>query len=186
MDAIIETLRRVDLLHGLSPLQLTEILRNSDRVVFNPGDVLLERGEICDHATLIVDGDAVCSSGHVEPLTDGPLPPGTILAELAMVVEIESAATVVAETRVRAIRLVRSAILTQMAADPTIAEHMIERISLRLRHAAEYLQAIEREIDGGGESAAASAQAHRLAPMAGQAHAFQPSFGHRSVDQSVH
>lgn len=186
MDVILETLRRVDLLQSLSPLQLTEILRNADRVVFNPGDTLLQRGEVCDHATLIIEGDATCLAGHVEPITDGPLPPGTILAELAMVVEIEAAATIVAETRVRAIRVLRSAVLTQMAADPSVAERMIDRISVRLRRAAEHLQAIEGEVLSGGNSRPTDEVAGLSGGGARPAATQRFSEGHSFVGHPVH
>src|SRR5690606_31430937 len=48
-----------EIFRGLSPLQLTEIVRQADRIVYSPGDTIVEAGTASDAAVLIVTGDAV-------------------------------------------------------------------------------------------------------------------------------
>jgi len=144
MDAIVNALRATEIFQELSPLQITEIARNADRVVFNPGDVIVARDEACDYATLVFDGEAICLRGcDNEPLED-PVGPGAILVEMAMVVDVEAAVTVVARSRVRAVRIHRSALLEQMTEDPEVAELLMDVITGRLRSVSDVLKQIDQ------------------------------------------
>jgi CRP-like cAMP-binding protein len=149
MDVITTTLKELELFSGLSPLQLTEIARNADRVVFQPGETILTFGEECDAATVIIAGDAVCLRDEADQPTEDVVLPGAILAEMAMVVDIEASATVIAKSRVRAVRIARSAMLAAFEDDPEIAELFLDRITARIRHVADTLKLIEANFDAG-------------------------------------
>ena len=149
MDAIVSALRGTEIFQGLSPLQITEIARNADRVVFNPGDVIVARDEVCEAATLVFDGEAICLRGSNDEPVEIPVGPGSMLVEMAMVVDVESAVTVVARSRVRAIRIQRTALLEQMAEDPEIAESLMSVITGRMRSVADTLRRIEADFGEG-------------------------------------
>ena len=91
MDAVLIALRQAEIFKGLNPLQITEIARQADRIVFNPGDIIMVRDEACDAATVIFDGDAVCLRDDRDAPVEEPVRAGSILAEMAMVVDCSKA-----------------------------------------------------------------------------------------------
>lgn len=135
-----------EIFQGLSPLQLTEIVRHAERVVYRPGQYIIAAGTPGDAAVVIVAGDAVrLLDGNVG---DGAfhaqsIGPGSILGELAMLVEHEHGATVVAHTTVRALRITRDALQAQMLDDPDLAGHFVDRISERLNRVADELRRLD-------------------------------------------
>ena len=150
-DALIASLRRVELFQGLSPLQITEIVRRAERIVFKIGAVIAKAGEEADSAYLLVDGVA-----EVEP--DDPvsgaqselIPVASMIGELGMLVEHQHGLTVVARSPVRCLKILRSELLAQMLEDPEVAERLTNNIIKRLTRVAEELRAIDSALDLAG------------------------------------
>lgn len=144
IDRLVAPLLRVPLFAGLRPLQITELARQAERLKFRRGDVITKAGEPGDGAYLIVSGPAE----HVEPSsregTTGPIEPGSLIGEMAMLVEHEYRATVIARDRVLCLKLTRTAVRAQMLDDAALARHFERRISERLSRVADDL----RQIDG--------------------------------------
>lgn len=165
LDALVLPLLNVPLFHGLKPLQLTEIARRADRIVYKPGDVIVAANEGADAAVLVVSGEAVRTEGP--GLAKGAnelVPAGALLSEMTMLIETECTSTVVARTPVRALRITRAEMLAHMADDPTLADHIVEKISGRLSSFVEGLREIDRSLAPAGSvlpdaAAAAAAQA---------------------------
>lgn len=130
---------------GLSPLQLTEIVRQAERIVYRPGDTIVEAGAAGDAAVLIVSGDAVRFDDGESALglNAQGVGTGSLLSELAMLVEHEHGVTVVAHTTVRALRITRSGLRAQMLDDPDLAGHFVDRITERLNRVADELRHID-------------------------------------------
>jgi hypothetical protein len=63
IHALVQPLLGVELFNGLKPLQITEILRRADRIVYKPGDVIIKTDDAGDAAVLIIAGDAVRIAG---------------------------------------------------------------------------------------------------------------------------
>jgi CRP-like cAMP-binding protein len=138
-----------EIFRGLSPLQLTEIVRQAERVVYRPGQSIVQAGEQADAAVVVIAGDAVRFT-EVAPGEGAPqayaVHVGSILGELAMLVDHEHGSTVVAHTTVRVLRITREALQAQMREDPRLADHFVDRISARLRQIAEELRALDQEL----------------------------------------
>ncbi|WP_072395965.1 cyclic nucleotide-binding domain-containing protein [Hyphomicrobium sp. CS1GBMeth3] len=144
IDALVLPLLNVPLFQGLKPLQLTEIARRADRIVYKPGDVIVAAHADPDAAVLLVSGEAVRTEGPgLEAGSNEALPAGALISEMTMLIETECTSTVVARTSVRALRITRSELLAQMTADPTLAEHFIDKISGRLSSFVEGLRQID-------------------------------------------
>ena len=139
-----------EIFRGLSPLQLTEIVRQAERVVYRPGDTIVEAGTAGDASVLIVAGDAVrfLAGEPEEGLNAQSIGAGSILSELAMLVDHEHGATVVAHTTVRALRITRAGLHAQMLEDPGLADHFVDRITERLHRVAEELRRIDHALVG--------------------------------------
>ncbi|MFN3744830.1 MAG: cyclic nucleotide-binding domain-containing protein [Hyphomicrobiaceae bacterium] len=137
-----------EIFRGLRPLQLTEIVRQAERIVYGPGDTIVEAGAAGDAAVLIVSGDAVrlVDGEPAFGLNTERVGAGSLLSELAMLVEHEHGATVVAHTTVRALRITRAGLKAQMLEDPDLASHFVDRITDRLSRVADELRRIDHAL----------------------------------------
>lgn len=137
-------LLRLELFQGLKPLQITEIVRRAERVVYKAGQALITDGEAGDAGIILVAGEAVrtrapmAAPDHAETIE-----PGSMLGEMAMLIETEHSSTVVARTPVRALRIARSEMLEMMIDDPRLAEHFVARVARRLHDIAAELRKID-------------------------------------------
>jgi CRP-like cAMP-binding protein len=146
IDALVKPFLRLPLFQGLKPLQLTEIVRRAERIVYRPGDSIIEEDRAGDAAIVIVSGEAVViRNGHAEEAAE-PVHEGSIVGELAMLVETVHTATVIAKSNVRALRLTRSEMHDLMAEDPALAEHLTHKITARLHVLATELRAIDQAL----------------------------------------
>lgn len=144
LDALVKPLLPISIFRGLKPLQITEIARRAERIIYRPGDTIIEEDTVGDAAVLIVSGDAVRVAGPEISGTPEPIAPGSLVGEMAMLVESMHSSTVVARGNVRALRITRTEMLQQMHEDPSLAEHFFERITGRLRSLAEDLKSVDQ------------------------------------------
>lgn len=145
-DALIRALRQVAMFDGLKPLQITEIARRADRIVYKPGAHIIRANEPADAAVILVSGHAERLTGPGLERKAQPLPPGTILVEMAMLIDTVPASTVVAVSEVRALRLTREEMHRLIAEDPAMSEHFIAKASGRLRTIADEMRRIEADL----------------------------------------
>jgi CRP-like cAMP-binding protein len=148
IDTFVQPLLKLEIFQGLKPLQITEIARRAYRVVYKPGDVILTEGEDGEAAIVIVSGEAVriAGPGLSEPAES--VPAGSLLGEMAMLVETRHSSTIVARTTVRALRIMRDEIQAQMAEDAALADHFVQRITARLSTVLDTLRSIDTMIAG--------------------------------------
>lgn len=148
IDALARPFLRLPLFQGLKPLQITEIVRRADRIVYKPGDVIIREDKAGDAAVLVVSGEALRVSGLESGAPAEPVAEGSLLGELAMLVETVHTTTVIAKSNVRALRISRESMREQMADDPALAAHMMEKIHARLRKLAAELKEIDQVLAG--------------------------------------
>ena len=148
MDALIAPLRGVALFQGLRPLQVTEIARQAERIVFTQGAMITRAGTEGDAAFLVVAGAAERVSDLRQGEVPEPVPPGALIGEMAMLVPHEYGATIVARGPVRALRITRAALHAQMLDDPALAEHLMHKIAGRLNEVAIELRRIDGALAG--------------------------------------
>ena len=144
IDALVKPFLRLPLFQGLRPLQLTEIVRRADRVIYRPGEVLIQEDQLGDAAIVIVSGEAVRLIEDVPGTAAEPIVEGSIVSELSMLVETVHSATVVARSRVKALRLTRAEMHAAMADDPRLAEHMSGKLAGRLQKMVDDIRGVDR------------------------------------------
>ena len=132
-------LQRIPIFARLSPAQITEVARVTEKARFRSGDRITEAGASGEAAYLLVSGDAERAA-----VPGQLLPPGSLIGELAMLVDHAYAATIVAKGRVRCLRISRSAMHGLMLTDPSLADLLSQHITERLRKAANGLMRIDR------------------------------------------
>jgi CRP-like cAMP-binding protein len=171
IDSLVKPFLRVPLFQGLKPLQISELARRADRIVYRPGEVIVEEHASGDGAVLIVSGEAVRISGPGvgdEPGAEA-VPEGALLGEMTMLIETDHSSTIVAKTTVRALRISRAELHAQMADDPALADHFVTKISGRLSTLAEELRQIELGL-GEDEEAFSTAPGGRVSAAGGTYH----------------
>jgi CRP/FNR family cyclic AMP-dependent transcriptional regulator len=127
-----ELLGRVPIFDGLSKEQLTAIANKGKKTFFAEGADILTAGVKGDTTFLVLTGLAVtdppAGSGREVEL----LEPGSMIGELAMLIETTHTLTVKAKVRVRALALGRADLYEVMEADPSIAHHFSQKLVDRL------------------------------------------------------
>jgi CRP-like cAMP-binding protein len=71
------------------------------------------------------------------------VPAGSLLGEMAMLIETQHSSTVIARNTVRALRISREDLQAQMAEDVSLADHFVQRITARLSTVLDTLRAID-------------------------------------------
>lgn len=143
IDKLVAPLLRAPLFAGLKPLQITEIARQAERHRFRPGEIITRAGEPAHGAFLVAAGMA---DRLAEPGTnDMPdvVQPGSLIGELAMLVEHRYGSTVIARERVLCLKILRSTLLAQMQDDISLAHHFHRHIAERLSQVASELRRID-------------------------------------------
>ncbi len=144
MDSLVTTLQNLEVFRGIAPEQLAEIVRKADRMVFRPGQTVIEAGHQGDGAYVLVAGDAEVLPDDAETHRGQSVQPGSLVGEMAMLIEHEYRITVVARSPIRALKITRAQIHAQMQATPKLAEHFVGRISSRLSRVAVELRRIDQ------------------------------------------
>ncbi len=144
IDPVSRNLLRLEIFHGLKPLQITEIARHAERMMYQPGQVMIADGAAGDAAIVVVSGDAVRTKAPMSSeARDEAIEPGSMLGEMAMLIETDYSSTVVAQGPVKALRITREAMLGMMLEDPDLAEHLVGKIARRLHGIAAELRKID-------------------------------------------
>ncbi|MFA5957394.1 cyclic nucleotide-binding domain-containing protein [Hyphomicrobium sp.] len=150
IDALVKPLLALPLFRGLTPLQLTEIVRRAERIIYRPGDALITENQRSDAAIIIISGNCVRidDNGDTSQKSRGEVvPEGALIAELAMLIELIHTTTIIAQGPVKALRLTRQRILELMESDPALAQHFSACIISRLKLLAKDLKAIDTRVD---------------------------------------
>jgi CRP-like cAMP-binding protein len=145
MSALVKPLLALPIFQGLKPLQLTEIVRRAERIIYRAGDVIVAENEQSDAAIVIISGRCVrLDVAGDEARSQGEVvSEGSIIAELAMLVEIVHGATIIAQGPVKALRITREKMHAHLKDDMSLTLHFTSLIIERLQLLAEELSAVE-------------------------------------------
>ena len=138
-----ELLAQGSIFQGLSPEQLSAIASSAKKSFFESDATIVEAEKTGDTAYLILSGKAVSRPPEGEGYVPEELGAGTLIGELAMLVDTVYSVTIVAEGRVRALAISRTSLYEVMEADPSISHHFQEILFSRLTSLAHDL----REVD---------------------------------------
>ncbi len=143
LDKHAELLGAVPIFSGLAPDKLSAIVAKGKKTFFEAGAPIVKRQEAGQTGYLILSGCGVTRPPKGSGVAPEPLSAGTLVGELAMLTDTVHSLDVVAEERVRALSIARDDLFEVMEADPSIAQHLAERITERLIFLARDL----REVD---------------------------------------
>ena len=118
----VELLRRVPLFAGVEPTKLKLLAFTSDRMSFDPGQILFEQGDAGDAAYVVLSGSAevlVNRAGSQIKVAD--LEKNAIVGEIAILCDVPRTATVRAHDRLDTLRISKDQFLRLLAEFPDIA-----------------------------------------------------------------
>ncbi|MBA2126160.1 cyclic nucleotide-binding domain-containing protein [Hyphomicrobium methylovorum] len=142
IEALVKPFLALPIFRNLKPAQLEAIVNSAERIVYRPGDMIVMENHTSEAAILVVSGRCVRLSEDAE-MREDIVPEGSLIAELAMVVETVHPATIIAKDQVRALRLTREKMHDAMMQDPSLARHFSSCILSRLQLLAEDLTTID-------------------------------------------
>jgi len=144
---LVGPLKQLDVFSTLSDEQLMMIINGADRVVFRPGQVMIEDGQSGDAAYFIV-------VGLVERLAQPEIGRsrehfghGILVGEMAMLVDHVHASTVRAKSEVKALKISREMLYAIMGDNPAIADNFIQTIKSRLSVMVERIKQIDETLE---------------------------------------
>ena len=145
-DSLLMPLVRVPLFNGLSKAQLSALAQAAERIAIDGGKTIITEDQEGDAAYLLVKGRAARLDGIGRPTE--PLPIGSMVGEMAMLIITTHTATVVAIEPIKALKFTRDSMLAVMQADPDIAAHFITKLTTRLESLAQELRAVDDGLTG--------------------------------------
>ncbi|AGK59642.1 Crp/Fnr family transcriptional regulator [Hyphomicrobium denitrificans 1NES1] len=148
IDALVRPFLSLPLFRDLKPLQISEIARHAERIVYRNGDVIAAEGQSADAAILIVSGTCVRRAVDRKKTRDEFLPEGSLVAELAMLIEVIHPTTIVARDQVKALKIARERMHELMQQDVDMAAHFSSLILKRLHTLADDLLAVDSLLSG--------------------------------------
>ncbi|THD56234.1 cyclic nucleotide-binding domain-containing protein [Phenylobacterium sp.] len=106
---------RVEILHGLSPLQMREFLLDSDVRAFRAGEVIFERNGVGSSLFGIAQGSVLVEVDPKNPSITVPIPAGSIFGEVGLISGRRRGATIRAGENTIVVEIPRTAALKLMA-----------------------------------------------------------------------
>jgi CRP/FNR family transcriptional regulator, cyclic AMP receptor protein len=146
LDQKLELLQQVPLFAGLPEDRLRAIVEAGQKSFFEAGETLIAQGQSGDAAYLILTGKAKCIKSVKGQDFVEELWPGTLVGELAMLVETVHGVTVTASERLRALAFSRDGFRVLMEEHPMVAKHISEKLLVRLHGLAAQLRAVDSKL----------------------------------------
>jgi CRP-like cAMP-binding protein len=144
LDDVVVPLLGARIFSGLAPAQLKMLALEAEAVSFKRGETVIRAYQEGDSAFLIGSGVVIEEQDDSEGEPVPEFGTGTMIGEMAMLVETLHSATVVAKTPVRALRFRRETLHALMEQHSTLSEHFVEKLRQRLVETANQLRNVER------------------------------------------
>lgn len=145
----VKLLERVPLLSCLDAVRLKKLAFSSQRVHFDPGDILFRQGDEADCAYILVHGTAeVLGHGPSGDVCIDRIPQGNLVGEVALLCGGPRPATVRAATPIDALLIEPRAFLRLLSEDSGACVSMMRQLARRL--AATTLELIAARTGGPG------------------------------------
>jgi CRP-like cAMP-binding protein len=140
IDRVIEPLLNVPIFQGLPEAQLRAIARDAEKVKFKRGEIITHAGETGNAAYIVVSGAAERFGEPYLLAVPEPIEVGSMIGELAMLIEHEYGSTIRASQRTLCLKIPRGAVEALMLEDPSLAAHFETYMTDRLLKIAEELR----------------------------------------------
>jgi CRP-like cAMP-binding protein len=128
-----DLIRRLPMFAKVDLGMLKLLCFSSDRLTYEPGQVMFNVGDSADAAYILIEGHvAITRPTPTGPVVVGTLGPMDIVGEIAIFSDVPRTATVTATTRVDTLRIAKEQIMSIVRANPDAALELIRQLALRL------------------------------------------------------
>jgi CRP-like cAMP-binding protein len=148
LDDVVVPLLSARIFSGLSPAQLKVLALEAEAVAFKRGDTIIRTYQEGDGAYLIGSGSVVEHYEGDEGEPQQEFGAGTMIGEMSMLIETLHSSTIVARTSVKALKFKRSTVQSLIEKDPSLAEHFVGRMCVRLTDTAKRLREVDAMFAG--------------------------------------
>jgi CRP/FNR family transcriptional regulator, cyclic AMP receptor protein len=129
----VDTLRRIPFFAGIEPSKLKLLAFTSERVAYEPGQVLFREGDMGDAAYVILEGEAeVLVDSDAGPVMVAVLGRNAFVGEIAILCDVPRTATVRARQRSVTLRIKKDLFLRLIMEFPQMAVAMLRELAHRL------------------------------------------------------
>lgn len=133
LDQEVEMMRQIPLFARIAPAMQKLLCFGSERLTYDPGQVLVKIGDMADAAYVIIEGNAeVTVPGSQGPVVVSHVGKNDVIGEIAIFVDLPRTATVTATTRVEVLRISKDLFINVVRQNPEAAIELIRVFALRL------------------------------------------------------
>ena len=129
----VEILRNIPLFAKIEPSKLKLLAFTSERLTYQPDQVLCRQGDMGDAAYIIIEGEAAVriatGSGDIEVARLGA---GDVVGEIAILCDVPRTATVSAVDRVTTLKITKELFFRLINEFPQIAIEIMRELAARL------------------------------------------------------
>jgi CRP/FNR family cyclic AMP-dependent transcriptional regulator len=145
----VEILRQIPLFAKIEPSKIKLLAFTSERLTFQPGDLVCKQGDNGDAAYFIMDGSAdVIVDTPSGPLIVATLSKNDVVGEIAILIDIPRTATIQAATELTTLKITKDVFFRMVTEFPEMAVEMMRVLAERLvRTTAELQKAKENNAD---------------------------------------
>jgi CRP-like cAMP-binding protein len=129
----VELLRQVPLFQGIDPGKLKLLAFTSERMAFEPGQIMVQQGDPGDAAYLILKGRAdVLVKRNARDIKVAEIGANAIVGEIAILCDVPRTATVKAVDRLETLRIGKEHFLRMLTEYPEMAIQIMRVLADRL------------------------------------------------------
>ena len=129
----VELLRNIPLFAKVEPSKLKLLAFTSERLTFEPDQVLFNQGDMGDAAYILIDGDAdVVVDTPNGPLTVATVSKNAIVGEIAILCDMPRTATVKAQTKLETLCISKDMFFRLITEFPQMAVEIMRELAFRL------------------------------------------------------
>lgn len=140
LDQEVELIRRFPIFSKIAPAMQKLLCFGSERLTYDPGQVLIQVGDAADAAYIIIDGSVEISvptpRGTVVVNTSGK---NEIVGEIGIFGDMPRTATVTAITKVEVLRISKDLFMNVVRQNPDAAIELIKILATRLANTTQQL-----------------------------------------------
>jgi CRP-like cAMP-binding protein len=120
----------VPMFADFSKRHLDRLAKETDELIFDPGQIVVKEGDLGETLFVVLEGSAKVVRGKKKV---GEVLPGNFFGELSAIDGGPRTATVVADTRLRVLRLFRRTLDSLIRDEPQVTQKLLDGIVRRFR-----------------------------------------------------
>jgi CRP/FNR family cyclic AMP-dependent transcriptional regulator len=141
LEQEVELVRQIPIFSKIDPAMQKLLCFSSERLTYDPGQVMFHVGDAADAAYVVIDGIAEMTiptpTGHIVVNTLGR---NAVIGEIAIFGSVPRTATATAKTRLETLRIAKDMLVEVIRKNPDAAIEMIRILAERLANTTALLQ----------------------------------------------